>query len=140
MRKGAMLDLVLTNEEQLVRSAELKGSLGCSDHKMVEFKILRVSKRVCSKFATLDYRRADFELLRRATREKLLEGRGANKKANWYQGPFPPSAEAVHSEKKTSKEARRPPRINKELLELKKKVYREWKQEQVTWEDYKEAV
>ena len=46
MRKGAMLDLVLTNEEQLVRSAELKGSLGCSDHKMVEFKILRVLKRV----------------------------------------------------------------------------------------------
>ncbi|PKU38249.1 dtw domain-containing protein 2 [Limosa lapponica baueri] len=33
-RKGAMLDLVLTNKEGLVRNVKFKGSLGCSDHKM----------------------------------------------------------------------------------------------------------
>ena len=47
---------------------------------MVEFNILRASKRVCSKVATLDFRRADFELFRellgRVTWEKALEGRG----------------------------------------------------------------
>jgi len=32
-RKGAVLDLVLTNEEGLVNNVKLKGSLGCSDHK-----------------------------------------------------------------------------------------------------------
>jgi len=39
--------------------------------------------------------------------------------------------------------ARRPAWINREhpgLLQHKKKVYREWKQEWVTWEDYKENI
>jgi len=35
-RKGATLDLILTNEEGLVSNVKLKGSLGCSVHKMVE--------------------------------------------------------------------------------------------------------
>ncbi|KAF1441782.1 hypothetical protein FQV07_0011647, partial [Pygoscelis papua] len=38
-RRGAVLDLVLTNKEGLVGNVKLKGSLGCSDHEMVEFKI-----------------------------------------------------------------------------------------------------
>ncbi|PKU31929.1 rna-directed dna polymerase from mobile element jockey- hypothetical protein [Limosa lapponica baueri] len=45
MRRGAMLDLLLTNEEGLVGNVKLKGSLGCSDHEMVEFKILRAVRR-----------------------------------------------------------------------------------------------
>ncbi|GAB0179267.1 hypothetical protein GRJ2_000392000 [Grus japonensis] len=40
-RRGAMLDLVPTNKEGLVGNVKLKGSLGCSDHEMVQFKILR---------------------------------------------------------------------------------------------------
>ncbi|GAB0182655.1 hypothetical protein GRJ2_000730800 [Grus japonensis] len=44
-RRGAMLDLVLTNKEGLVANWKLKGSLGCSDHKMVEFKILKAVRR-----------------------------------------------------------------------------------------------
>jgi len=63
-RRGAMLDLVLTNKERLVGNVKLKGSLGCSDHKMVEFKTLRAARQVCSKLSTLDFRRADFGLLR----------------------------------------------------------------------------
>ncbi|KAK4822670.1 hypothetical protein QYF61_019037 [Mycteria americana] len=64
MRNGAMLDLVLTNREELVGNVKLKGSLGCSDHEMVEFKILRAPRRVHSKLSTLDFRRADFGLFR----------------------------------------------------------------------------
>jgi len=37
-RKGGMLDHVPTKEEGLVSIVKLKGSLGCSDHRMVEFK------------------------------------------------------------------------------------------------------
>ncbi|XP_009697831.1 PREDICTED: sentrin-specific protease 7-like, partial [Cariama cristata] len=33
-RRGAMLDLVLTNKEGLVGNVKLKGNLGCSDHEM----------------------------------------------------------------------------------------------------------
>ncbi|GAB0185700.1 hypothetical protein GRJ2_001035300 [Grus japonensis] len=81
MRRGAMLDLVLTNKEGQVGNVKLKGSLGCSDHKMVEFKILRAARRVHSKLTTLDFRRADFglfrDLLSRVRWDKALEGREA---------------------------------------------------------------
>jgi len=39
-----MLDLVLTNKEGLVGNVKLKG-LVCSDHEMVEFKILSAARR-----------------------------------------------------------------------------------------------
>jgi len=64
MRKGAMLDLVLTNREGLVGNVKLKVSLGCSDREMVELNILRAARRVHSKLTTLDFRRADFDLFR----------------------------------------------------------------------------
>jgi len=80
MRTGAVLDLVLTNKEGLVRNVKLKGSLGCSDHEMVEFKILRAAGRAHNKLTTLDFRGADFaffrDLLGRVPWEKSLEGRG----------------------------------------------------------------
>ncbi|GAB0185088.1 mitochondrial enolase superfamily member 1 [Grus japonensis] len=47
-RRGAVLDLVLTNKEGLVENVKLKGSLGCSDHGMVEFNILRAVRRMHS--------------------------------------------------------------------------------------------
>ncbi|GAB0181465.1 triadin [Grus japonensis] len=74
-----MLDLVLTSKEGLVGNVKLKGSLGCSDHETVEFKILRAARRVHSKLTTLDFRRADFglfrDLLGRVPWDKALEGR-----------------------------------------------------------------
>lgn len=45
-------------------NVKLKGSLGCSDHDVVELKILKAVRRVHSKLVTLDLRRADFGLLR----------------------------------------------------------------------------
>ncbi|GAB0190834.1 hypothetical protein GRJ2_001548700 [Grus japonensis] len=81
MRRGAVLDLILTNKEGLVGNVKLKGSLGCSDHDVVEFKILRAARRAHSKLATLDFRRADFglfrDLLGRLPWDKALEGREA---------------------------------------------------------------
>ena len=76
-----MLDLVLTNKEGLVGNVKLKGSLGYSDHEVVEFKILRAVRKAHSKLTTLDFRRTDFglfrDLLGRVSRDKALEGRGA---------------------------------------------------------------
>ncbi|GAB0204540.1 hypothetical protein GRJ2_002919600 [Grus japonensis] len=63
-RRGAMLDLVLNSKKGLVGNVKLKGSLGCSDHEMVQFKILRAVRRVHSKLTTLGFRRADFGLFR----------------------------------------------------------------------------
>ncbi|PKU29902.1 zinc finger protein zfat-like [Limosa lapponica baueri] len=49
MRRGAKLDRVLPTKEGLAGSVKLKGSLGCSDQEMVEFKILRAARRAHSK-------------------------------------------------------------------------------------------
>ena len=55
-----MLDLVLTDKEGLVGSVKLKDILGCSDHEMMGFKILRAARRVHNKLTTLNFRRADW--------------------------------------------------------------------------------
>ena len=59
MRGGALLDLMLTNKEGLIGDVTVECSLGCGDHEMVEFKILRGVSRAKSKLTTLDFRRAD---------------------------------------------------------------------------------
>jgi len=68
-RKGALLDLALTNKEGLVEDVKVGGRLGCSDHEIVEFRILHGGSRAISRIKTLDFRRADFALFR-----KLLGG------------------------------------------------------------------
>ncbi|KAJ7409794.1 hypothetical protein BTVI_55579 [Pitangus sulphuratus] len=84
MRRGAIMDLVLTNKQGLVGNVKLKDSLGCSDHEMVEFKILRTARRVHSKITTLDLRRADFgffrDLLGKVPWDKAVEDRGAQER------------------------------------------------------------
>jgi len=76
-----MLDLVLTNKEGLVQNVKLSGSHGCSDHEMVEFKILRAVRMAHSKLTALEFRRTDFGLFRhrlcRVPWDKALEGTGA---------------------------------------------------------------
>jgi len=40
------------------------GSLGCSDHEMVEFRFLRGGSRALSRTTALDFRRANFGLFK----------------------------------------------------------------------------
>ena len=62
MRGGVLLDLILTNREGLVREIKVGGSLGCSDHRMVEFKILSGRSKAKSRISTLDFTKANFDL------------------------------------------------------------------------------
>ncbi|PKU37342.1 hypothetical protein llap_12357 [Limosa lapponica baueri] len=48
-KRGSMLDLDLTNKEGLMGNVKLKGSLGCSDHEIVDFRFPRADRRVHSK-------------------------------------------------------------------------------------------
>ena len=116
-----MLDLVLTNKEGLVGNVKLKGSLGCSDHEMVEFKILRAARRVHSKLNTLDFRRADFglfrDLLGRVPWDTALEGRGAQESWLIFKDHLLQAQESpIPMRRKSGKNARRPAWMNKELL------------------------
>ena len=82
-RRGALLDLLPTDKEGLVRDAKVKGGLGCSDREMVEFRIPRGGRRVKRKLTSLDLRRADSSLFRdllgSVPWDKALEGRGPKK-------------------------------------------------------------
>lgn len=40
-RGDTLLDLIHTSEEDLVSDTKVRGSLGCSDHEMEDFRILR---------------------------------------------------------------------------------------------------
>jgi len=64
MRRGALLDLILASKKRLVGDAKVKGSLGCSDHEMVEFRILRGESRAKSKLTALGFRGVDFSLFK----------------------------------------------------------------------------
>ncbi|GAB0209472.1 hypothetical protein GRJ2_003414300 [Grus japonensis] len=121
-RSGAMLDLVLTNKEGLVGNVKLNGSLGCSDHEMVEFKILRTARKVHSKLTTLDFRRADFglfrDLLGRMPWDKALEGRGAQDSWLIFKDHLLQAQEQfIPTKRKSGKKAQRPACMNKELLD-----------------------
>ncbi|GAB0206109.1 hypothetical protein GRJ2_003076500 [Grus japonensis] len=147
-RRGTMLDLSLTNKEGLVRDVKLKGSLDCSDHEMVEFRILRAVRRALSKLTTLDFSRADFglfrDLLGRIPWDKALEGRGAQDSWLVFKGHLLQAQEqCIPTERKSGKNTKRPSWMNKELLgkvKQKKEAYRGWKRGQVAWEEYRETV
>ncbi|PKU42731.1 adaptin ear-binding coat-associated protein 1 [Limosa lapponica baueri] len=64
-RESALLDLLLVNREELVEEAEVGGRPGHSDHEMIESSILGETRRGVTKTATLDFRRANFDLFRR---------------------------------------------------------------------------
>ncbi|GAB0206732.1 hypothetical protein GRJ2_003138800 [Grus japonensis] len=148
VRRGAMLDLVLTNKEELVGDVELKSSLGCSDHEMVEFKMLRAVSRAHSKLTTLEFKKADFDLFRdllgSVPWDKALEGRGAQDRWLLFKDHvFQDQEPCIPTEKKSGKNTQRPAWMNKEFsgkVKHKNEAYREWKQGQVAWEEYRETV
>ena len=59
----ALLDLVLTNVEESIREVKIGGSLGCSDHALVKFVILKNARLAKSRARTLCFRRANLWLL-----------------------------------------------------------------------------
>ena len=107
------------------------GRLRQSDHEMLDFSTLVEPRRGVSRTATLDFRRADFNLYRtmveRVPWEVVLESVGAQEGWEYFkeivlkvQDPTIPMS------RKTSQRARRPGWLNRDLwLELKnkRKVY-----------------
>jgi len=59
-RKDVLLELLFVNREGLVGDVMVGGCLGHSDHEMIEFKIFDVMRKMGSRVATLDFKRANF--------------------------------------------------------------------------------
>ena len=79
-RGEALLDPVLTNVEEIIKDLKMGGGLGCSDHALVEFMILRNVDLAKSGVRTLKFRRANFrlckELLDEISWEEVLRDKG----------------------------------------------------------------
>lgn len=58
----ATLDLVPNDKERFSGNTKIKGSLDCSGHKMVEFRILRAARRAQNKITAMDFQRVNFGL------------------------------------------------------------------------------
>uniref|UniRef100_A0A8B9ZFV9 Reverse transcriptase domain-containing protein n=1 Tax=Anas platyrhynchos TaxID=8839 RepID=A0A8B9ZFV9_ANAPL len=147
-RGGALLDLLFTNREGLVEDVIVGNSLGQSDHEMVEFSILGGARKGTSKTTVLDFRRADFRLLRTLVGgvpwEAVLKGRGVQEGWVLFKRQILMAQErSIPMCPKMSHRGRRPAWLNRELwLELrrKKRVYNLWKIGQATREDYKDVA
>jgi len=70
----AILDLVVTNASELVGDVKIGGSLGCSDHALVELMLLREMGITKSIVRTLNFRRANFQLFKQIVRRKRSSG------------------------------------------------------------------
>jgi len=81
-RNDALLGLFFANREGLVEDVMVGSCLGHSDHKMVHYKIFGVMREKVSRVATMDFKTANFKLLREllssVPRESAFEGLGVH--------------------------------------------------------------
>lgn len=68
-RGEALLDLMLTSADDLIKEVKIGCSLGCSDHAVVEFVILRSRGLAKIKVRMLKFRRDDFQLFKELVEE-----------------------------------------------------------------------
>ena len=83
---------MLTNAEESIREVKIGGSLGCSDHALVEFVIWRNAGLAKSRARTLCFRRANFRLLKELLSgipwETVLKGMAQNRAGSSLRTPF----------------------------------------------------
>ncbi|KAK4806794.1 hypothetical protein QYF61_005590 [Mycteria americana] len=147
-RGEELLDLLLTNTGELIGEVKTGGSLGCSDHALVEFTIWRDMGQVKSRVRTLNFRKANIQLFKELVDgtpwETALRDKGAEESWQLFKDIFLRTQELlIPTCKKSGKEGRRPAWLSKDLLvKLKcmKEVHWQWNQGHVSWEEYRDAA
>ena len=66
-RGKALLDLVVAMGDDLISNLNIEGNLGDSDHELITFTICCKAGKSVSNTEVLDFRKADFDKLRRLT-------------------------------------------------------------------------
>ncbi|KFQ62398.1 hypothetical protein N334_02973, partial [Pelecanus crispus] len=102
--------------------------------------------KVRSTVRTLNFRKANFqlfkELVRRTPWETVLRDRGMEQSWQTFKDTFHRAQElSVPKCKKSGKEGKRPAWLSRDLLvklKSKRELHRQWKQGQVSWEEYRE--
>jgi len=87
-----ILDLLVTNASELIGDVKIGGSLGCSDHMLVELMLLREMGITKSIVRKLNFRRANFqlfkEIVRRTPWETVLRDRGTEQSSHVFKDVF----------------------------------------------------
>jgi len=104
---------MVTNASELISDIKTRGNLGCSDHSLVEFTVLRDMGKVRSIVRTLNIRKAKFqlfkELVNRTPWKTVLRDRGAEERWQIFKDALHRVQElSVPRCKKSRKEGKRP--------------------------------
>ena len=91
-RGEVLLDLLLTNAEEIIKGFKIGGSLGCSNHALVQFVTSRKTGLAQSEVRTLNFGRANLrlfkELLDKITWEAVLREKGVEKSWLLFKDTF----------------------------------------------------
>ena len=133
---------LLTNAEEIIKSVKVGGSLGCSDHALVEFVILRNVGLAKSGVRTLNFGRANFklfkELLAKIPWDAVLKDKDVEESWLLFKDAFLRAQElSIPLNKKVSRGGRKLAWLLG-ILTAKEGAYKLWKQGHVTWEEYRE--
>ncbi|KFZ59181.1 hypothetical protein N338_00715, partial [Podiceps cristatus] len=101
-----------------------------------------------SKVRTLNFRKSNFQLFRELVNglpwQTVLRGKGAEQRWKIFKDTFCRAQELLIPRcKKSGKESKRPPWLSRDLLvklKGKKEMHRQWKQRQVSWEEYRDVA
>jgi len=112
-QEDAILDLMPTNASELIGDMKTGGSLGCSDHALVEFTVLRDVGKVRSIVRTLNFRKANFQLFKELVSsthwETVLRDRGTEQSLQIFKDTLHRTQElSVPRCKNSGKEGKRP--------------------------------
>ena len=94
-RGGTLLGLVLTKKEELVKDVKVRGNLDCSDHEMVEIRILSGGNKAKSRTTTLVFRRKKLRVKQVAQRGCGVSVFGDVQNPTGHNPEQPASADAV---------------------------------------------
>jgi len=104
---------MITYASDFVGDIKTEGSLGCSNHALVEFTVLRDMQKSRSVVRTLNFRKANFQLFKklvsRTPWETVLRNRGPKQSWQVFKDTFHRAQElSVPRCKKSEKEGKRP--------------------------------
>jgi len=139
-RGDAILDLLLTDANELIGDIRIGGCLGCNDDTMIEFMVWRNMRQAKSKISMLNFRKANFQLFRELVNktpwEMVFMGKGAEQSWQIFKEAFLRVQElSIHRYRKSGKESKRPAWLNWDLqvkLGSNKKMHKQRKQGQVS--------
>jgi len=128
-----MLDLLLTSVSELIGDIRIGGCLGCTDHGVVEFTLLRDIRQAKSKIRKLNFRKSQLfrELVNNTPWEYVLNDKGVEQSWQIFKDAFLRVQDpSICGCRMLGKEDRRPVWLNWDLLVKlvsKKKMHGQWK-------------